>query len=36
MKKYLCNVCGVEFEGEEVVCPVCGVGEEDCELIEEN
>ena len=39
MKKYLCTVCGVEFEvfeGEEVVCPVGGVGEEDCELIEEN
>lgn len=39
MKKYLCNVCGVEFEvaeGEEVVCPVCGVGEEDCEVVEEN
>ena len=39
MKKYVCNVCGAEFEvaeGEDVVCPVCGVGEEDCEVVEEN
>ncbi len=38
MKKYKCNVCMQEFEvedGAEVVCPVCGVGEEDCEMIEE-
>lgn len=38
MKKYICNVCGVEFEvkeGEEVICPVCGVGEEDCEEVVE-
>ena len=38
MKKYRCNVCGEEFEveeGQEPVCPVCGVGIEDLELIEE-
>ena len=38
MKKYKCNVCMEVFEvaeGEEVVCPVCGVGEEDCEEVEE-
>ena len=38
MKKYKCNVCGAVFElaeGEELVCPVCGVGAEDLELIEE-
>jgi len=22
-------------EGQEVICPVCGVGEEDCEAVEE-
>ncbi len=38
MKKYKCLVCGVEFEvpdGEEPVCPVCGVSGDDLELIEE-
>ena len=38
MKKYKCNVCGVIFEiadNEEPVCPVCGVGIDDLELIEE-
>ncbi|MCD7944337.1 MAG: rubrerythrin family protein [Clostridia bacterium] len=38
MKKYRCLVCGVEFEvpdGEEPVCPVCGVSGDDVELIEE-
>ena len=38
MKKYKCNVCGVIFEiadNEEPVCPVCGVGVDDLELIEE-
>ena len=29
MKKYLCLVCGVEFESddENPVCPVCGASE---------
>jgi rubredoxin len=37
MKKYRCKVCGIEFEvpdGEEPVCPVCGVSGEDLEEIE--
>ena len=38
MKKYKCLVCGEIFEvedGEEPICPICGVGEENLELIEE-
>ncbi|MCR4737883.1 MAG: rubrerythrin family protein [Bacteroidales bacterium] len=38
MKKYKCNICGAIFEvadNEEPVCPICGVGIEDLELIEE-
>ena len=38
MKKYRCKVCEAIFEvadNEEPVCPVCGVGIEDLELIEE-
>ena len=38
MAKYVCNVCGVEFEvpvGEEPVCPVCGVSGDDVQLVEE-
>ena len=39
MKKYKCNVCNVEFEledGAELVCPVCGAGAEDLELISDD
>ncbi|MCR5213923.1 MAG: rubrerythrin family protein [Eubacterium sp.] len=38
MAKYRCKVCGAIFEvadGEEAVCPVCGVSGDDLELIEE-
>ena len=38
MKKYRCLLCGEVFEvkdGEEPVCPLCGAGEDDLELIEE-
>lgn len=37
MKKYRCLVCGFEFESDEEnpVCPVCGVGKEDLEEVEE-
>ena len=34
MKKFKCNVCGVEFEveeGQEAVCPVCGATGENVE-----
>ena len=39
MKKYRCIVCGheVEFENEmqdDFICPVCGVGKDQFELIE--
>lgn len=36
MKKYICHICGEEFEvadGEEPVCPVCGVSGDDVEEI---
>lgn len=39
MKKYKCKVCKAEFEladGEELVCPVCGMGAEDLELISDD
>ncbi len=39
MKKYKCKICKVEFEladGEELICPVCGAGAEDLELISED
>ena len=38
-KKYRCLLCGAEFEveeGEAVVCPVCGAGEDMCEEIKED
>ena len=40
MKKYRCTICGevVELEGEmpeDYVCPVCGVGKDMFELVEE-
>ncbi len=38
MKKYRCKVCNEVFEvaeGEEPICPLCGVGIDDLELIEE-
>lgn len=37
MAKYLCNVCGVEFESdeEEPVCPVCGVSGDDIVKLED-
>ena len=38
MKKYRCIVCGEVFEvadGEEAVCPICGVSGDGLELIEE-
>lgn len=36
MKKFKCNVCGVEFEveeGQEAVCPVCGATGENIEEV---
>lgn len=37
MAKWVCNVCGHEFEGDvpPVPCPVCGAGEEAFEKVEE-
>ena len=38
MKKWRCKVCGYIFEGEEPPeggCPLCGVGPEMFELVEE-
>lgn len=37
MKKFVCKVCGYEYEGETApeVCPLCGVGPEDFEEVEE-
>lgn len=37
MKKWVCKVCGYEHEGDTPpeVCPLCGVGPEDFEEIEE-
>ena len=37
MKKYVCRVCGYVYEGEEPpeVCPLCGVGPEDFEEVNE-
>ena len=37
MKKYVCNVCGYEYDGsvpfaelpDDYVCPVCGAGKEE-------
>jgi len=42
MKKYVCEVCGYEYDGEEsfenlpedYVCPVCGVGKDQFEAVE--
>jgi rubredoxin len=39
MKTYKCLVCGEIFtvnDGEEAICPVCGVQGEDLVLVEEN
>lgn len=36
--KYRCTVCGYIYEGEmpdDYVCPMCGVGKDKFELIEE-
>ncbi|MGI6033402.1 MAG: rubredoxin-like domain-containing protein [Coriobacteriales bacterium] len=37
MKKWRCKVCGYVFEGEEPpeVCPLCGAGADQFELVEE-
>jgi len=39
MTKWVCKVCGYEYEGDELpadyVCPVCGVGPEEFEKVEE-
>lgn len=41
MGKYVCIVCGYEFDGdfdnlpEDWTCPVCGVGKEQFEKVEE-
>ena len=37
MKKWRCKVCGYEVVAEEppAVCPVCGVGKEFFQLVEE-
>ena len=39
MTKWVCKVCGYEYEGDELpadyVCPVCGVGVEEFEKVEE-
>lgn len=41
MERYVCTVCGYEFEGdfenlpEDWVCPVCGVGKEQFEKVED-
>lgn len=37
--KWVCKVCGYVYEGDELpedyVCPLCGVGPEDFEKVEE-
>jgi Rubredoxin len=43
MKKYVCSVCGYEYDGdvpfgelpEEFTCPVCGVGKDQFEETDE-
>ena len=38
MEKWVCTVCGYVHEGplpEDFECPLCGVGPEDFELVEE-
>lgn len=37
MKKWRCKVCGYIFEGEEPpeACPLCGVGPDQFELVED-
>ena len=39
MKKFVCNVCGYVYEGEELpedfVCPLCGVGADQFTEVEE-
>lgn len=37
-KKWKCNMCGYEYEGENIpddfICPICGVGRENFELVQ--
>lgn len=36
--KYRCTICGYEYEGEmseDFVCPICGVGKDKFEKIED-
>lgn len=43
MKKYICSVCGYEYDGEvpfdelpdDYTCPVCGVGKDQFEEVDE-
>lgn len=39
MKKYVCVICGYEYEGdtlpEDYECPLCGVGPDQFEEVEE-
>ena len=39
MSKWVCKVCGYVYEGDELpedyVCPLCGVGPEEFEKVEE-
>ncbi len=37
MKKFVCKVCGYEYEGETApeACPLCGVGPEEFEEVDE-
>ena len=35
MKKYICTVCSYIYDPEDWVCPLCGVGKEDFEPVEE-
>lgn len=37
MKKWICNVCGYVYEGDEApeICPLCGVGAEEFSEVED-
>ncbi len=37
MKKWICKVCGYVYEGDEApeFCPLCGVGPEEFEEVDE-